>query len=119
MVDRFDPFVAGDLGHRGHGVDSHLGAEPIGEATKHYGCLVGTAEPAEQARHNRSAASGWAYRLEPSVPIGRIGPPLPGRALDEAIVGGENGIAPLVVAAGVAVSQAIGGRARVGLRAVH
>jgi len=39
--------------------------------------------------------------------------------LDEAIVGGENGIAPLVVAAGVAVSQAIGGRARVGLRAVH
>jgi len=37
------------------------GAEPIGEATKHYGRLVGTAE---QARQNRAAASGWTDRLE-------------------------------------------------------
>ena len=33
-------------------------AEPIGEATKHYGRPVGTAEPAEQARQNRAVASG-------------------------------------------------------------
>jgi len=37
-----------------------IGAEPIGEATKHDG-LVETAEPAEQARQNRAGASGPAH----------------------------------------------------------
>jgi len=39
------------------------GAEPIGEATKHYGRLVGTAEPAELARHTRAGASGRTHPL--------------------------------------------------------
>ena len=58
----------------------HLGAEPIGEATKHYGRLVGTAEPAEQARQNRGAGRGQTYPLKHLVlstsrsvgPLGRF-----------------------------------------------
>jgi len=50
------------------------GAEPMGEATKHYGHLVGTAEFAEQARQNRAAASGRADPLKLSGAAGRMGP---------------------------------------------